>query len=724
MRYLIRCLLSPFHHLWKALWTRSGAYRRPRIVRQTRDPSVDANPREGYRALAQADAQPSPEPIAAAVEPTRLLGGVPAPGDAPPEVPPAESPVATPAPGAAREEAATRDRPPSAEPADAEPAREATSFTPAATPDAALEPEGCPAGEMPELNTPLPSVSPPAHEPAPTAPTGTAPEEAEVSAVPAVTPADAQPAVPPPNEDDSPIEALYIDAPPVDSEDCDDPPPAEVAPGIVAAPPDVVADAPVLPNGLLPEVHAEESTVSAGMSPAPVDGNLPGEDEEPGAPDKQAERHPADDEGPAPPSTLTEAEGLPSPTPTRAPTGGSAPQDRRCKIHVEIFVASRLLAARRPIFTRQELYQKVVEVFDDSRPGVASYIHSSRFLANRVFQSRYVFNYLWDLDGGLLRCFDPERDAPVRSRLNATSQPPAEDVPPRYLDLLRAVRTAPLTPLPPGPLGGEDEEGGGAARPQMLGGWERRLRAARPETTMLYQLDLSLEDTRQIAALIQHLVQTRGAPRALRRLSEYYPVTLLTCLTFQGIWGYANGNYWGAACRALGLEYAAPTTADWGGEYVRLCAGLGLRTDVDAEDANVDVILFQGGIPASLLPVFFEAFLLPIVSRPDWSSMSAGELIAEWLAGPARRSMPQPLRRFLQFGGEAAEGFVAGCRQMVLRADGAGDQPAGVPRYVFEAYERWRASGSVWGDAEPPSGGGENAGRLVAPRLAYAPWGL
>lgn len=404
------------------------------------------------------------------------------------------------------------------------------------------------------------------------------------------------------------------------------------------------------------------------------------------------------------------------------------PAGSPCKIHVEVFIASRVLAAQVESFSRSDLQQQIIALFGDERPGVSTFVRSSRTVANREFGSRYVFNYLWLLPNGNLRVFCPGVDIPARGRLHAPFQPPADDVPSEFQHLLETVNLDDAQDSLPGQkLLRDAHDSRFPERPKTLGGWERRLAGLWPSIRMILELDLSAEDSQHLAALIRGQVVARGPTRALSHLCHHSPRALVTSLTLLGVYGY-RGGYWGPACRAIGIDYSWASTSDWGYAYVQQCRELGLTADVSQGDAYVGVILFQGGLPISCLPGFFESCLLPAVIRPDWSGMGARELIAEWLSGPTRRSMTKPVERFLQYGGEVAADLVAGLRLEATRQQqgAAPDQAeeSGLPEYLQTACREWFASGRS--DASTANAAGLQpvpAERYASPVLAFAPWG-
>lgn len=105
------------------------------------------------------------------------------------------------------------------------------------------------------------------------------------------------------------------------------------------------------------------------------------------------------------------------------------------KIHVEVFVASQLLGQSRETFTTEELRREIEQRFGDTRPGVNTHI-SAHCVANAPRNAGTVHNYLWRLDRGHLRVFDPATDRPYPTRADAACVPNCDDVPAEYRHLL------------------------------------------------------------------------------------------------------------------------------------------------------------------------------------------------------------------------------------------------------------------------------------------------
>lgn len=105
------------------------------------------------------------------------------------------------------------------------------------------------------------------------------------------------------------------------------------------------------------------------------------------------------------------------------------------KIHAEIYLTAQMLQREQDTFSSGELVARVRDEFGDTRPGVQTHA-TSHCVANKPLHTAYVNNYLWQLDRGQYRCFDPARDTPQPDRVGGRDHPPLEDVPAEYRWLL------------------------------------------------------------------------------------------------------------------------------------------------------------------------------------------------------------------------------------------------------------------------------------------------
>ena len=107
----------------------------------------------------------------------------------------------------------------------------------------------------------------------------------------------------------------------------------------------------------------------------------------------------------------------------------------KMKIHVEVFIASRILGQRQGTFAPQEIIKFIQTEFKDLRSGVSTHV-SSVCVANAPLNTPNSYNYLWRTKHATLRVFRTGIDLPSAGREHSINQPEWEDVPEIYKFLL------------------------------------------------------------------------------------------------------------------------------------------------------------------------------------------------------------------------------------------------------------------------------------------------
>jgi len=242
---------------------------------------------------------------------------------------------------------------------------------------------------------------------------------------------------------------------------------------------------------------------------------------------------------------------------------------------------------------------------------------------------------------------------------------------------------------------------------------------------LLGEIPLPSEERIQLGRAIGALLQSQRRSRALDALRHEYPCAFAVFLTAQGIYGYdGRGGYW----PGVGATIGKPLGTNWTGELGRLFENiiddLEMPFFPDLGRRYVGLILAHGGIPDYCLSDFFNNMLQPAVTRVYYADMSAAELIEEWLwHASGRYFTDKPVLRFLEFGGEVAQDFVARCLEMAWEYLDAGIVPAaeelGLPERVVAAYRRWIVEQS----AEATQREEAERWRLRRPQLLVDPWG-
>jgi hypothetical protein len=228
----------------------------------------------------------------------------------------------------------------------------------------------------------------------------------------------------------------------------------------------------------------------------------------------------------------------------------------------------------------------------------------------------------------------------------------------------------------------------------LLEEWESKLRFQVQEVDLLGEIPITPDESRELGELLGNLVREQGWHRAEQEL-EKYPCSCAVYLVSQGIHSYAEGDFWSAIRDSTGLSISAIQTTQWGQLFESIIADLGLPSFSSLRGHRyVGPILAHGGIPDFCLPDFFEHFIHPLVTRPQYAALSAADFIEERLyQSSAQYQVDKPVTRFLEYGGKVAEDFVERCRQMATRTAEAGIVPAaeevGLPPRVIERYREW-----------------------------------
>lgn len=110
-------------------------------------------------------------------------------------------------------------------------------------------------------------------------------------------------------------------------------------------------------------------------------------------------------------------------------------KEENMEIHVEVFIASKILGKNQPKFSKNDLMRFIHNEFKDDRPGITTHISSS-CVANAPLNHASGYNYLWRENTGEYRCFHPGNDLPKPERVNDRYQPLRENVPEEYRYLL------------------------------------------------------------------------------------------------------------------------------------------------------------------------------------------------------------------------------------------------------------------------------------------------
>ncbi|MGB9888242.1 MAG: hypothetical protein ACPLTQ_01050 [Anaerolineae bacterium] len=256
--------------------------------------------------------------------------------------------------------------------------------------------------------------------------------------------------------------------------------------------------------------------------------------------------------------------------------------------------------------------------------------------------------------------------------------------------------------------------------PDSLDEWEKRLRPQVAEVDLLGDVALSEDEVRLLGRLIGDLVRREEWTRAAHLLREQYPCSYAVFLVAQGARRYEAGDFWSAVRDATGLPIPPAQTLQWGQLFEEIVQALpviqfpplgGLR--------YVGPILAHSGIPDYCLGDFFDHFLQPLVTRPEFAVLSTEEFIQQRLRQASMVYVAdKPVLRFLEHGGPLAVDFVERCREMAIHWAERGEIPSpeevGLPPRVVQRYQDW-----LEGRAPTP----QRRAAYRSPVLFLDPWG-
>lgn len=229
----------------------------------------------------------------------------------------------------------------------------------------------------------------------------------------------------------------------------------------------------------------------------------------------------------------------------------------------------------------------------------------------------------------------------------------------------------------------------------QLDKWEERLRPQVMEVDLLGEVPLSEDEVRLLGQLIGDLVRRKGWTQAARLLREQYPCSYAVFMVAQGARGYEAGDFWSAIREATGLSIPPTQALQWGQLFEEIVQKLPVvQFPPLGGPRYIGPILAHGGIPDYCLADFFDHFLRPLVTRPEYASLSVEEFIQRRLLQASVTFLTdKPVLRFLQYGGQPAVDFVERCREMALAWEERGEIPSpealGLPPRVVKGYQDW-----------------------------------
>ncbi len=259
-------------------------------------------------------------------------------------------------------------------------------------------------------------------------------------------------------------------------------------------------------------------------------------------------------------------------------------------------------------------------------------------------------------------------------------------------------------------------------RSDSLDEWEERLRPQVADVDLLGEVVLSEEEVRSLGQQIGDLVRREGWGRASQRLRNQYPCAYAVFLVATGAYHYEQGAFWHAVRDVTGLPISPVQTLWWGQLFEEIVRNLPVaQFSFSYGRRYIGPILAHSGIPNYCLADFFEHFLQPLLTRPEFASLSTEEFIQQRLLQASISYVAdKPVLRFLEHGGPLAVDFLERCQEMALQFAERGEIPSpeavGLPPRVVQEYQAW-----LEGRARPSL---RKRSTLRSPVLSLDPWGL
>ncbi|GAA1865832.1 hypothetical protein [Myceligenerans crystallogenes] len=233
---------------------------------------------------------------------------------------------------------------------------------------------------------------------------------------------------------------------------------------------------------------------------------------------------------------------------------------------------------------------------------------------------------------------------------------------------------------------------------------------------------------RQQALEVLGRVYRRADPRDHRRILRRWPAVHVLGTTGAATDEYASNTFWPFLAKSVGASSHTPGFQQaWGTAFLDNLDTLNLPTFEDSDDAGtryVGRILMHSGMPTSCLPAFFE---LISKRRAGIAGLSPDAFVA-WAAAQAGRGslyqVEQPVKRFVQYGGEFAVDVTARVFDLLdaVASGGDGSDVALPGRFAAVAQDLHR-TGRVLRAARGSTSSAASAAD-EQPRLRLDPFGF
>jgi hypothetical protein len=225
-------------------------------------------------------------------------------------------------------------------------------------------------------------------------------------------------------------------------------------------------------------------------------------------------------------------------------------------------------------------------------------------------------------------------------------------------------------------------------------------------------LDLTEEQAHDLGSALAVYMKSHAGDDAVDQVWKRFPDACACYVVFEGAFSYCGNNLWSAVSETLGIDEAAANA--WGEQFIKYLERHGLSNPPMDGMSRVTPILLHGLMPNASLTDFFE--LIEVVTADlALTTIAANEVLAAVCGHPDRHSFPEPVKRFVQHGGDAAVRAVGLALRWMSRAEAlkpASTRAESIPQRFLDAFRAWR-KGTGFG----PSA--EGISRLARPHLYF-----
>ncbi len=227
---------------------------------------------------------------------------------------------------------------------------------------------------------------------------------------------------------------------------------------------------------------------------------------------------------------------------------------------------------------------------------------------------------------------------------------------------------------------------------QSLLEWEKYFEPFWGRVTLLGEIPLTSLECEEVGRLIRTLVESKGQAAATTFLKGFCSRSFCMFLVGMGLYWYSEGDYWTAVKETAGIN--SPHQLQWGKHFLETLRAHGLPLFGEIKGHRfLTPILAHGGIPEKSLGDFFHYVLEPWHKKPEYAGLTGREYAPFALQHLESYPMvDRPIKRFLEYGYEAAWEFLDQCLAMQRYTEQNGEIPLAhevrLPPYVLRGYRQ------------------------------------